>query len=86
MRAGGTGERDRTTGEDLHGSNDVWRIQSILHEKAKQDPDFRFYTLSDTVWRLEFLWEADPRVGRNAGRVGLSWDCPGGGRRDLRSH
>ena len=62
-----------TTGEDLHGSNYVWRIQSILHEKAKQDPDFRFYTLSDKVWSLEFLWEADQRVGLNAGRVGLSW-------------
>ncbi len=73
MRAGGTGERDMTTGEDLHGSNYVWRIQSILHEKAKQDPDFRFYTLSDKVWSLEFLWEADQRVGLNAGRVGLSW-------------
>ena len=73
MRAGGTGERDMTTGEDLHGSNYVWRIQSILHEKAKPAPDCRFYTLSDTVWSLECLWEAYQRVGLNAGRVGLSW-------------
>ena len=62
-----------TTGEDLHGSNYVWRIQSILHEKAKPAPGCRFSTPRDTVWRLECLWEADPRVGRNAGRVGLSW-------------
>jgi len=60
-----------TTGEDLHGSNYVWRIQSILHEKAKPDPDFRFYTLSDKVWSLEFLWEAYQRVGLNAGAAGV---------------
>ncbi len=73
LGVGGTGDSDRTTGEDRHGSNDVWRIPGIRPEKAKPDPGCRFSTPRDTVWSLECLWEAYQRVGLNAGRVGLSW-------------
>ena len=60
-----------TTGESLAGSEKVRRLQSILHVKAKEEPEYRFYALSDKVWRMDFLWEAWRRVRRNGGSCGV---------------
>ena len=43
------------TGENLTASERVQRLQTALHAKAKDAPDFRFYSLSDKVWRDDVL-------------------------------
>ena len=43
------------TGESLFDPEQVRRLQTALHAKAKEDPDFRFYSLSDKVWRADSL-------------------------------
>ena len=59
-----------TTGESLTGSEQVRRLQTVLHAKAKEEPDRRFHALIDKVWREDFLAEAWRRVRRNDGAAG----------------
>ena len=60
-----------TTGESLPGSEMVRRLQTVLHAKAKEEPDRRFHALIDKVWREDFLAEAWKRVRRNGGAAGV---------------
>ena len=60
-----------TTGESLPGSEKVRRLQTVLHAKAKEEPDRRFHALIDKVWREDFLCEAWRRVRRNGGSAGV---------------
>ncbi len=60
-----------TTGESLPGSEKVRRLQTVLHAKAKEEPDRRFHALIDKVWREDFLAEAWRRVRRNGGSAGV---------------
>ena len=60
-----------TTGESLPGSEKVRRLQTVLHAKAKEEPDRRFHALIDKVWRGDFLAEAWRRVRRNSGAAGV---------------
>ena len=53
-----------TTGENLTGSEKVRELQTVLHAKAKKEPDRRFHALIDKVWREDFLAEAWRRVRR----------------------
>ena len=58
------------TGASQAASDTVRKLQTALHAKAKGDPAFRFYTLSDKVWRqdvLEAAWQAVRRNGRACG-------------------
>ena len=41
------------TGESLSAPERVQRLQTALH--AKESPGFRFYSLSDKVWRADVL-------------------------------
>ncbi len=59
------------TGESLTGSDRVRKLQSVLHAKAKEEPDRRFHALIDKVWREDFLAEAWRRVRRNGGSAGV---------------
>ena len=59
------------TGESLSGSEKVRRLQTVLHAKAKEEPDRRFHALIDKVWRDDFLTEAWRRVRRNGGSAGV---------------
>ena len=59
------------TGENLTASERVQRLQTALHAKAKEVPDFRFYSLSDKVWRDDVLAVAWQAVRRNAGAAGV---------------
>ena len=59
------------TGEDLQAPNTVRGLQTALHAKAKGDPGFRFYTLSDKVWRADVLAAAWQAVRRNGGACGV---------------
>ena len=58
------------TGESLLAPDSIRRLQTALHAKAKGDPDFRFYTLSDKVWRKDVLAAAWQAVRRNGGACG----------------
>ena len=60
-----------TTGASLTGSASVRKLQTVLHAKAKEEPDRRFHALVDKVWRQDFLLEAWELVGATAER--LEW-------------
>ena len=59
------------TGPGLAASERVQRLQTALHAKAKGAPDFRFYSLSDKVWRDDVLAVAWQTVRRNGGAAGV---------------
>ena len=59
------------TGEGLSASERVQRLQTALHAKAKEAPGFRFYSLSDKVWREDVLAAAWQAVRRNGGAAGV---------------
>ena len=59
------------TGKNLTGSEKVQRLQTVLHAKAKEEPDRRFHALIDKVWREDFLMEAWQQVRRNGGSAGV---------------
>ena len=46
-------------------------FQRKIYQKAKQEPKFRFYSLYDKIYQLNFLREAYARVKRQQGSVGL---------------
>jgi len=53
-------------------SNTEWLrdFQRKLHEKAKAEPKFRFYSLYDKTYRMEVLEEAYDKVKSNGGAAG----------------
>ena len=59
------------TGESLSAPERVRRLQTALHAKAKESPGFRFYSLSDKVWRADVLAVAWQEVRRNGGAAGV---------------
>ena len=52
------------TGESLTASERVQRLQTALHAKAKEALGFRFYSLSDKMWRDDVLLPSGVVVGR----------------------
>ncbi len=70
-RAAHDGGRDVRTGDRLSASARVQRLQTALHAKAKEAPSFRFYSLSDKVWRDDVLVVARQAVRRNGGAAGV---------------
>ena len=55
----------------LAASEKVQRLQKTLHAKAKEAPGFRFYSLSDKVWRADVLRVVWQEVRRNDGSAGV---------------
>jgi group II intron reverse transcriptase/maturase len=49
----------------------VEKLQQALHAKAKQSPNFRFYTLYDKIYREDVLWVAYRRSLANGGVPGV---------------
>ncbi len=60
-----------TTGASLTGSVSVRKLQTVLHAKAKEEPDRRFHALVDKVWREDFLPAAWGMVRSNGGAAGV---------------
>src|SRR4029077_283847 len=51
----------------------VGKLQTALHTKAKNSPDYRFYALYDKVYRRDVLAFAYVRSRNNGGVAGV--DC-----------
>ena len=49
----------------------VQKLQTTLHAKAKESPDFRFYALYDKVYRKDVLAYAYERCKANGGAAGV---------------
>jgi RNA-directed DNA polymerase len=49
----------------------VQKLQTALHAKAKQSPNFRFYALYDKVYRKDVLAHAYERCEANGGAAGV---------------
>jgi RNA-directed DNA polymerase len=49
----------------------VQKLQAALHAKAKESPNFRFYTLYDKMHRGDVLWTAYRRCLINGGAAGV---------------
>src|SRR6476660_5886217 len=62
------GDRELTTSLE---PDRVERLRKKLYEKAKQEPDFRFYSLYDKVCRAETLARAYRQAKANAGASGV---------------
>ncbi len=59
------------TGLNLTGLQGVQKLQTILHVKAKKEPECRFHALVDKVWRIDFLTVAYIQVHQNGGVCGV---------------
>ena len=64
-----------TTDANLTGSERVRKLQTVLHAKAKEEPERRFHALIDKVWREDFLMDAWRQVRRNGGTAGVVSGC-----------
>ena len=49
----------------------VQKLQTALHAKAKESPDFRFYSLYDKIFRKDVLWTAWRHCLNNGGAPGV---------------
>ena len=49
----------------------VQKLQTALHAKAKESPDFRFYALYDKVYRKDVMAYAYERCEANGGTAGI---------------
>jgi RNA-directed DNA polymerase len=61
----------------------VQKLQTALHAKAKEAPDFRFYALYDKVYRRDVLAYAYERCKANGGAAGVDNQTFDGGERWL---
>src|SRR5438309_3423670 len=66
-------KRQRTEGlaMSLTTPSSVQKLQTALHAKAKESPDFRFYALYDKVYRKDVLAYAYERCKANGGAAGV---------------
>ena len=60
-----------TIGEEPINVDKVQKLREALHAKAKESPDFRFYSLYDKVYREDVLWSAFWRCRFNDGAAGV---------------
>ena len=61
----------REIGVSLVTPEKVRKLQATLHAKAKESPDYRFYSLYDKVYRADLLWHAYRICRSNGGAPGV---------------
>src|ERR1035438_524664 len=61
--------KDRRLG-NLATPTNVQRLQTALHAKAKEEPEFRFHALYDKIYRIDVLEYAYALLPRQQGRTG----------------
>ena len=49
----------------------VRKLQTVLHAKAKEEPEFRFYSLYDKIYRMDVLEHAYSCCRSNKGAPGV---------------
>ncbi len=57
--------------KNLETQENVRHLQQELARKSKSEPESRFYSLYDKVYRLDVLWEAWQKVRANKGSSGI---------------
>jgi RNA-directed DNA polymerase len=68
LKTNARSNKDRGIGDE---PNNVQKLQTALHAKAKEAPNFRFYALYDKVYRKDVLTYAYERCEANGGAAGV---------------
>ena len=63
--------KGQETGVSLQAPQSVQKLQTALHAKAKDGPEFRFYALYDKVYRADVLDHAWRLTKANGGAAGV---------------
>jgi RNA-directed DNA polymerase len=71
LKGNARSDKDGGIGVSLTTPASVQKLQTALHDKAKESPTFRFYALYDKVYRKDVLTFAYERCKANGGAAGV---------------
>ena len=63
--------RRQEIGENLRTPESVQKLQTVLGAKAKKEPEFRFYSLYDKIYRMDVLERAYALSRKKNGKAGV---------------
>ena len=71
MKGNARSDEDGGIGVSLSTPESVQKLQTALHDKAKESPNYRFYALYDEVYRRDVLAFAYECCKANRGAAGV---------------